>query len=158
MPESVTRVGRALIEAAEESLAHARDKIKLESYTIPGPVDANEILPEYDFSRARPNKFASRFAAAPDRDGAAGAKTTEGTNAMSRKHMGSSLDDFLKDEGILEAAQAQAVKEVVAWQLSYPAESVLAELRIERARRRQLTKATGTLSPVKPIRRKSGSG
>lgn len=26
-------------------------------------VDADEILPEYDFSRARPNKYASRYAA-----------------------------------------------------------------------------------------------
>ncbi len=37
---------------------------------------------------------------------------------MSKKHMGSSLDDFLKQEGIFEEAQAQAVKEVVAWQLA----------------------------------------
>ena len=35
---------------------------------------------------------------------------------MSRKNMGSSIDDFLKEEGIFEEAQAQAVKEVVAWQ------------------------------------------
>jgi antitoxin HicB len=32
-------------------------------------------------------------------------------------HVGSSLDDFLKDEGIFEEAQTQAIKEVVAWQL-----------------------------------------
>ena len=37
---------------------------------------------------------------------------------MSKKHMGSSIDDFLKEEGIFEKAQAQAVKEVVAWQLA----------------------------------------
>ena len=37
---------------------------------------------------------------------------------MNRKHMGSSVDDFLKDEGIFDEAQAQAVKEVVAWQLT----------------------------------------
>jgi len=37
---------------------------------------------------------------------------------MSNKHMGSSIDDFLKEEGIFEEAQAQAVKEVVAWQLA----------------------------------------
>ncbi|WP_333648029.1 hypothetical protein [Candidatus Binatus sp.] len=37
---------------------------------------------------------------------------------MSRKHMGSSIDDFLKQEGIFEEAQAHAVKEVVAWQLA----------------------------------------
>ncbi len=34
-----------------------------------------------------------------------------------KNHMGSSIDDFLKEEGIFEEAQAQAVKEVVAWQL-----------------------------------------
>jgi antitoxin HicB len=37
---------------------------------------------------------------------------------MSKKRMGSSIDDFLKKEGIFEEAQAQAVKEVVAWQLA----------------------------------------
>jgi hypothetical protein len=37
---------------------------------------------------------------------------------MSRKHLGSSIDDFLKKENIFEEAQAQAVKEVVAWQLA----------------------------------------
>ena len=37
---------------------------------------------------------------------------------MSKKHMGSSVDDFLKEEGLFEEAQAQAVKEVVAWQLA----------------------------------------
>jgi len=37
---------------------------------------------------------------------------------MSKKHMGSSIDDFLKEEGSFEEAQAQAVKEVVAWQLA----------------------------------------
>ena len=36
---------------------------------------------------------------------------------MSKRHMGSSVDDFLKEEGVFEEAQAQAVKEVVAWQL-----------------------------------------
>jgi predicted XRE-type DNA-binding protein len=37
---------------------------------------------------------------------------------MSKKHMGTSIDDFLKEEGIFEEAQAQAIKEVVAWQLA----------------------------------------
>jgi predicted XRE-type DNA-binding protein len=32
--------------------------------------------------------------------------------------MGSSIDDFLKGEGIFREAQAQAIKEVVAWQLA----------------------------------------
>lgn len=37
---------------------------------------------------------------------------------MSKKHLGSSIDDFLKEENIFEKAQAQAVKEVVAWKLA----------------------------------------
>ena len=37
---------------------------------------------------------------------------------MSKKRMGSTIDDFLKEEGIFEKAQAQAIKEVVAWQLA----------------------------------------
>ena len=40
---------------------------------------------------------------------------------MSKKknpHWGSSLDDFLKEEGIREPARAEALTRVVAWQLS----------------------------------------
>jgi len=37
---------------------------------------------------------------------------------MSKRHIGSSIDDFMKDEGIFEESQAQAIKEVVAWQLA----------------------------------------
>lgn len=37
---------------------------------------------------------------------------------MSRKHLGSNIDDFLKEESVFEEAQAQAIKEVVAWQLA----------------------------------------
>jgi predicted XRE-type DNA-binding protein len=34
------------------------------------------------------------------------------------RHIGSSLDDLLREEGIYEETQAQAIKEVVAWQLA----------------------------------------
>ena len=37
---------------------------------------------------------------------------------MSQENLGSSIDDFLMEEGTLEEAQAHAVKEVVAWQLA----------------------------------------
>ena len=37
---------------------------------------------------------------------------------MSKTHIGSSIDAFLKEEGIFEETQAQAIKEVVAWQLA----------------------------------------
>ena len=37
---------------------------------------------------------------------------------MSKKHIGSTLDDFLKENGTFEESQTQAVKEVIAWQLA----------------------------------------
>ncbi len=42
--------------------------------------------------------------------------------------MASSIDDFLKEEGIFEEAQAQAVKEVVAWQLAEAMRGTLLEI------------------------------
>jgi hypothetical protein len=37
---------------------------------------------------------------------------------MSKKHTGSGIDGFLKKENIFAEAQAQAIKEVEAWQLA----------------------------------------
>jgi antitoxin HicB len=37
---------------------------------------------------------------------------------MSKKNLGSSIDDFLRKESVFEEAQAQAIKEVVSWQLA----------------------------------------
>jgi len=37
---------------------------------------------------------------------------------MSKKHIGSSLDSLLKEEGTFDEAQALAIKEVVVWQLT----------------------------------------
>ena len=59
---------------------------------------------------------------------------------MSRKHMGSSIDDFLKEEGIFEEAQAQAIKEVVAWQLA----EAMRKKKISKARMATLLKASRT--------------
>src|SRR5262252_385400 len=51
-----------------------------------------------------------------------GAKADEGDDEMSKPkknpHWGSTLDEFLDEEGIREAAKAEAVTRVVAWQLS----------------------------------------
>ena len=59
---------------------------------------------------------------------------------MSRKNMGSSIDDFLKEEGIFEEAQAQAVKEVVAWQLA----EAMKERKISKNRMAALLKTSRT--------------
>jgi predicted XRE-type DNA-binding protein len=37
---------------------------------------------------------------------------------MSKKHHGTSLDNFLREEGTFEESQALAIKEVVVWQLT----------------------------------------
>lgn len=37
---------------------------------------------------------------------------------MSKKHLGSSFEDFLKEEGTFEETTTQAVKRVLAWQVS----------------------------------------
>jgi predicted XRE-type DNA-binding protein len=54
--------------------------------------------------------------------------------------IGSTLDDFLKDEGIHEETQTQAIKEVVAWQL---AEAMKAR-KMSRARLAVLLKTSRT--------------
>ena len=59
---------------------------------------------------------------------------------MSKKHMGSSIDDFLKEEGIFEEAQAEAVKEVVAWQLA----EAMKKKKISKARLARLLKTSRT--------------
>jgi antitoxin HicB len=42
----------------------------------------------------------------------------EGVEVMSKRHHGSTLDDFLREEGTFEEDQALAIKEVVVWQLT----------------------------------------
>jgi len=59
---------------------------------------------------------------------------------MSKKHMGSSIDDFLKEEGIFDEAQAQAVKEVIAWQLA----EAMKKKKITKARMAMLLKTSRT--------------
>ncbi|MGQ0835824.1 MAG: Fis family transcriptional regulator [Gammaproteobacteria bacterium] len=59
---------------------------------------------------------------------------------MSKKHVGSRLDDFLKEEGIYEEAQAKAIKEVVAWQLA----EAMKKKKISKARMASLLKTSRT--------------
>ena len=59
---------------------------------------------------------------------------------MSKKHLGSSIDDFLKEEGIFEEVQAQAIKEVVAWQLA----QAMKKKKISKSRMATLLKTSRT--------------
>jgi antitoxin HicB len=40
-----------------------------------------------------------------------------------KKHIGSSFEDFLKEEGIFEETTTQAVKRVLSWQISHQADA-----------------------------------
>jgi predicted XRE-type DNA-binding protein len=57
-----------------------------------------------------------------------------------KKHMGSSIDDFLKEQDIFEESQAQAIKEVVAWQL----EEAMRKQKISKNRMATLLKTSRT--------------
>ena len=59
---------------------------------------------------------------------------------MSKKNMGSSIDDFLREEGLFGEAQTQAIKEVVAWQLS----EAMRKKKISKARMATLLKTSRT--------------
>ncbi len=59
---------------------------------------------------------------------------------MKKKHMGSSIDDFLREEGIFEEAQAEATKEVVAWQLA----EAMKERKISKSKMATLLKTSRT--------------
>jgi len=59
---------------------------------------------------------------------------------MSKRHIGSSIDDFLKDEGVFEETQAQAIKEVVAWQLA----SAMKKKKISKKKMAELLKTSRT--------------
>ncbi|MBL0159663.1 MAG: XRE family transcriptional regulator [Bryobacterales bacterium] len=56
------------------------------------------------------------------------------------KHIGSSLDDFLKEEGILEEARTVALKESLAWQIQLAMEKEHIT-KVEMARRMNTSRA-----------------
>jgi antitoxin HicB len=56
------------------------------------------------------------------------------------RHVGSSLDDFLKEEGILEEARAAAIKEAVAFQVQQAMKKEKIS-KVEMARRMKTSRA-----------------
>lgn len=59
---------------------------------------------------------------------------------MSRKHIGSSFDAFLEEEGIHDAAHAHAIKRVVAWQIE-EAMKMQSLSKVEMAKRMKTSRA-----------------
>jgi antitoxin HicB len=56
------------------------------------------------------------------------------------KHIGSSLDDFLEEEGVLEETRAIALKDAVAWQVQKAMEEEKIT-KVEMARRMRTSRA-----------------
>ena len=56
------------------------------------------------------------------------------------KHIGPSLDDFLKEEGVLEETRAIALKETLAWQVQQAMEKAKIS-KVEMARRMNTSRA-----------------
>lgn len=56
---------------------------------------------------------------------------------MSRKHIGSSFEDFLKKEGIFEEITTKAIKRVLAWQIA-------AEMKTKGITKLEMAKRMGT--------------
>jgi antitoxin HicB len=56
------------------------------------------------------------------------------------KHVGSSLDDFLREEGVLEETRAIALKDAVAWQVQKAMEKEKIT-KVEMARRMRTSRA-----------------
>lgn len=67
------------------------------------------------------------------------------------KHVGSSLDDFLKEEGILEETRTIAIKEAIAWQVQRAMEKDNIT-KVEMARRMHTSRAAldRLLDPATP--------
>ena len=64
------------------------------------------------------------------------------------KHRGSTLDEFLSEEGVLEEFQARAIKEVVAWQLAQAMkERKLSKNQLARQMRTSRTQIDRVLDP-----------
>jgi plasmid maintenance system antidote protein VapI len=70
---------------------------------------------------------------------------------MSKKHMGSSIDDFLKEDGAFEEAQAQAIKEVVAWQLTQTMKKKISKSRMAALLKTSRTQVDRLLDPKNDI-------
>jgi predicted XRE-type DNA-binding protein len=60
--------------------------------------------------------------------------------AKTKRHWGSSLDDFLKEEGIYEEAKTQVAKEMIAWQI----EQAMKEKRLTKKRMAELMQTSRT--------------
>jgi antitoxin HicB len=110
---------------------------------LPGNRTARVLICSFRGQASRAARVHQENASHPRGRFGAGAKTAKGVETVTRKNarspkLGSSIDDFLKEEGIFEEAQALAVKEVVAWKLA----QAMKKRKISKARMATLLKTS----------------
>ncbi len=70
---------------------------------------------------------------------------------MDKKHIGSDFDDFLRDEGILDDAEAVATKRVIAYQLTQEMERAnISQSELARRMKTSRSSVERLLDPTNP--------
>ncbi|MRR12967.1 Fis family transcriptional regulator [bacterium] len=70
---------------------------------------------------------------------------------MDKKHIGSDFDDFLRDEGVLDEAEAVATKRVIAYQLAQEMERAnISQSELARRMKTSRSSVERLLDPANP--------
>ena len=104
-------IGRPLVRSLKDGLWEVRS-------SLPSHRIARLILCFHDQMLVVLHGFIKKTQKTPTDDLAPGKTENEGRYRMKKrnKHIGSSLEDFLKEEGVLEETRAAVLKETLAWQ------------------------------------------
>jgi predicted XRE-type DNA-binding protein len=72
-------------------------------------------------------------------------------NTVDKKHIGSDFDDFLRDEGVLDEAEAVATKRVIAYQLAQEMERAnISQSELARRMKTSRSSVERLLDPANP--------
>lgn len=72
-------------------------------------------------------------------------------NTVDKKHIGSDFDDFLRDEGVLDEAEAIATKRVIAYQLAQEMERAnISQSELARRMKTSRSSVERLLDPANP--------
>jgi len=72
-------------------------------------------------------------------------------NIVDKKHIGADFDDFLRDEGILDEAEAVATKRVIAYQLTQEMERAsISQAELARRMKTSRSSVERLLDPTNP--------
>ena len=128
-------IGRPLVENLKDGLWEVRS-------SLPSQRIARLILCFHDQMLVVLHGFIKKTQKTPHGRPGPGETENEGGYEMKKrnKHIGSSLEDFLKEEGVLEETRAVALKETLAWQVQQAMEKDKIS-KVEMARRMNTSRA-----------------